>query len=571
MKTRKLPIAAKIIIGSAIISAIALILMGLVISYNERKNYVAMIGQEASDVAAIGAADIDVELLQQIEEGMEDSEEYAELTESMRIVLSSDLIQYIYVLKKEDGQFIYWADADEEEPADIGEEADWCDGMNIAWNGQVACDEDITTDEWGSVLSGYAPVYDEDGNVIAVVGVDISADVLDENMTGLYRVISIIVIAAIILSSLAIGIIVSTITRNIKKIVRKLDNIVHNDGDLTERINMKSGDETEQISNLFDEFMDIFRRIVNETRMRAVSIRESSTGINSRVQNADSDMSCVVADIRKLSDMMDATENSMSDINTAVSGIEDISGNIQSSASEGMAFSKDVNERAANLQKTSSEKRENSKQVASRLMSVLEEKIEEARAVKEIAELSSQIVSISSQSNLLALNAAIEAARAGEAGKGFAVVADEISSLATNTKTTAETIGGVSQTSIQSVEDLISVSRELIDYINNDVFADYEAFVEAGMQYSEDASYIYKCMEAFDRLSDELKAKTELIKVTATGVESSVAGGNDDIANVVGITDALSSNIKSISTVTDSNNQLVIELASQVDKFKTEN
>ncbi len=570
MKTRRLPISAKIIIGSAIISAIVCVLMGVLISLNERGNYVAMIGQEASDVAAIGAADIDVSLLKTIEEGMEESDEYANLTEQMRMVLSSDTIQYIYVLRKEEGQFYYWADADEEEPADIGEECDWCDGMDVAWNGQIACDDDVTTDEWGSVLSGYAPVYDDDGSVIAVVGVDISADVLDINMAGLYRMIAIIVAVAIVINGLGTGIIVSTITRNIKKIVTKLDDIVHNDGDLTKRINMRSGDETEQISNLFDEFMEIFRSIVNETRIHAGKVSESSNGVTAQMQTADEDMSNVAADIRKLSDMMDSTENSMGDINQAVFAIEGISGDIQTTAAEGMDFSKEVNERAANLQKNSSDKRANSKEVATRLTAILEEKIEEARAVKQIAELSSQIVGISSQSNLLALNASIEAARAGEAGKGFAVVAGEISNLASNTKSTAEVIGDVSQSSIQSVEELISVSKELIDYINNSVFADYEDFVEAGKQYSEDASHVYKCMAAFDRLSEELRTKTERIKITASNVENSVAGGNDDIANVVGITDALSTSIKAISEVTNSNSLLVGELATKVDHFKTE-
>lgn len=570
MKTRRLPIAAKIIIGSAIISAVVCVLMGVLISFNERKNYVAMIGQEASDVAAIGAEGLDVELLESIEEGMEESDEYATLTEQMRVVLSSDLIQYIYVIRKEDGQFYYWADADEEEPADIGEECDWCDGMDVAWNGQVACDEDVTTDEWGSVLSGYAPVYDSTGSVIAVVGVDISADVLNDNMAGLYRMIAIIVAVAILINGLGTGIIVSTITKNIKKIVKKLDDIVHNDGDLTKRIDMRSGDETEQISNLFDEFMEIFRGIVNETRIHAGKVSQSSNGVTAKVQTADEDMSSVAADIRKLSDMMDATENSMVDINAAVSDIEGISGEIQDSATEGMDFSKEINERAVELQKTSSKKRENSKEVATRLTAILEEKIEEARAVKQIAELSSQIVGISSQSNLLALNASIEAARAGEAGKGFAVVAGEISSLASNTKSTAEVIGDVSQSSIRSVEELISVSKELIDYINNNVFEDYEAFVEAGRQYGEDASHIYTCMAAFDKLSDELRSKTGIIKATAENVENSVAGGNDDIASVVGVTDALSINIKSINEITNDNNQLVGELASKVNHFKTE-
>lgn len=570
MKTRKLSISAKIIIASAIISSVVLILIGILVCYSERKNCISMISEQAKAVAMIGASDIDTDMLLRIEEGMEESEEYKRLTSRMRVVTAADTIQYIYVIRKIDGNYYYWADADQVDPADIGEECDFCEGMDIAWSGKASSDDDVTTDEWGSVLSGYAPIFDDNKNVIGVVGVDISADLLEENMADILRMMIAIVIISIIFISIVIGVVVSNITKNLRKIVNKLDDIVHNDGDLTKRINMKSGDETEEISNLFDEFMDIFRNIVEDTRLRADSIQESSNRLNDNMQSANSDMNCVVTDIRKLSDIMDSTESSMLEITTAVGNIDQISGEIQTNASGGIEFSKEVNERATHLQKTSSEKRESSKDIASRLTAVLEEKIKEARAVSQIAELSSQIVGISSQSNLLALNASIEAARAGEAGKGFAVVANEISNMAANTKATAETIVGVSESSIQSVEDLIKVSQELIDYINNSVFADYEDFAEAGRQYSADASYIYTRMEIFERLSQELRVKTEVIRETASEVELSVRSSSSDIAGVVDIAEVLSGNIESISSVTDDNNHMVGELAAKVDKFKTE-
>lgn len=60
---------------------------------------------------------------------------------------------------------------------------------------------------------------------------------------------------------------------------------------------------------------------------------------------------------------------------------------------------------------------------------------------KQVVDIFSTIMNISTQTNLLALNASIEAARAGEAGKGFAVVAvGEQNKLIEETKSKFEAI-----------------------------------------------------------------------------------------------------------------------------------
>ena len=118
----------------------------------------------------------------------------------------------------------------------------------------------------------------------------------------------------------------------------------------------------------------------------------------------------------------------------------------------------------------------------------MQEALENSKSVEKVAQLTEEILNISSQTNLLTLNASIEAARAGEAGKGFAVVADEIRQLADSSRETANNIQSINEMVIRAVQGLMKSSEEIIAYINKTILPDYESFVKSGQQYSEDAA-----------------------------------------------------------------------------------
>jgi len=64
-----------------------------------------------------------------------------------------------------------------EDRAHVGEEYDFSEypGIEEAFSGKASSDQDISCDKWGCWLSGYAPLKDQGGNLVGIVGVDMDA------------------------------------------------------------------------------------------------------------------------------------------------------------------------------------------------------------------------------------------------------------------------------------------------------------------------------------------------------------------------------------------------------------
>ena len=229
---------------------------------------------------------------------------------------------------------------------------------------------------------------------------------------------------------------------------------------------------------------------------------------------------------------------------------ENVRGDVEMIAHKSSEINEFSKEMKANADKMESDARNNMDKTNETIGIILEglgKAIEDSHSVGQVTSLTDEILNISSQTNLLALNASIEAARAGEAGKGFAVVADEIRGLADSSRETANRIQQINSVVVAAVNNLSDNANELVGYIQNAILPEFEAFVESGVKYRDNASYIENAMQEFTAKTDMLKKNIDEIALSISAITTAVDEGAEGINGAAKSTQNLVEDIVNIS------------------------
>lgn len=323
-----------------------------------------------------------------------------------------------------------------------------------------------------------------------------------------------------------------------------IDEINAGKGDLTRRITISANDEVGAVSNGINEFIATLQSIMAKIKTNS-EVLDNVVGL---VVNNVSDSNDSAHDVSAIMEELAATMEEVSATTTSVSdGAENVSNRVASFSAQTQeitAYALEMKERAKQLQEKVIENMESTTAVVEDITDELNEALEHSKSVEQVAQLTEDILNISSQTNLLALNASIEAARAGEAGKGFAVVADEIRKLADSSRETANNIQLINEMVIKAVEGLSASSQKMVDYIDSTILPDYKNFVIVGEQYNEDAIHIDNNMEVcaagIMEITDEISNMTESVEGISKAVEDSAKGVSEAAESVQNLVESIS-------------------------------
>ncbi len=234
---------------------------------------------------------------------------------------------------------------------------------------------------------------------------------------------------------------------------------------------------------------------------------------------------------RELACSMDDTNSTVNKLYDDVKNIHEMLKCVEGSVSSGNEKSEELLNNATDMQKAASEALAESAQSISNNRNEITKTVDKLNKLSEINTLVSDILVISSQTNLLSLNASIEAARAGEMGKGFAVVAGEIGNLAASSSTTAANIQNICSSTNDNIAEVAKCFDTIINYLESDVEVRFEKFNEVAQVNDEISSDIKQIMtevrasmSEFIKFVNDIAVQMDAIKAVSDQNNAGITG-----------------------------------------------
>ena len=569
-RPRKMSIRLKILVPATVLLVAVCALLGYNSYSRFQENLLDMGVEEAVMAAGVTLSSLDGDVVAMLKKGSESSPEYTQVQDYLRKMQKQCGIAFLYTVYADGSNLYYGVDSDEDAAAPGDEYAESYDSLKDAFMGKDIVEHYIDRSEDGDVITVYKPIKTKSGQVVGVLGCDYDASHIVESLNKAVKRTVQITLICMIIAGFLLNLVVIGIVGGLRKVNGKVYELVHNEGDLTQKLDIHSGDEMELIAGNVNALLEYIRGIMLKISDNSEHLNGSSQKIAQNLAAAEVNITDVSATMEEMSAAMEETNASLEQISTSVGQVYTSIENMAARAEHGKESSGEMNGRADSVRtEASSKQQEVATQVAD-MAQKLNEKIEQSQAVQEIAQLTANIIEITDQTNLLALNASIEAARAGEAGKGFAVVADEIGKLAANSAEAAEQIQKVSAAVVEAVNGLAQEAENMVEFAGITAMDGYQQLVEMSEFYSKDAGDMNAIMEDFTSAAGELQKAMDEIKESTTAVSAAVEESAKGIVNVAEMSTDLTGSVGDIQKAADHNNEIADLLDTEVKRFKLE-
>ena len=382
-----------------------------------------------------------------------------------------------------------------------------------------------------------------------------------------------IMIISILALIIALTVVLRRVVRPIALAKNEINDIIagldRGHGDLTKRITIRSSDEIADLSRGINTFIDKLQEILKMIIDNTHDMENVVTGVQQSVQNSNDSASDLSAVTEQLATTMSEVGVSAGIINQNAAAIRTDVEEIALKSTSINDYTKQMKSNADQMESRARTYMEEAGSRVAQILNVLRSAIEDSKRVDNVNSLTNDILSISGQTDLLALNASIEAARAGAAGRGFMVVAEEIRLLSADSKAAANRIQDINQVVTDAVHNLAKHANSLVAYLSESILPELNNFVQSGVQYRENASYIENVMNEFTDKTDRLKLTMDEIASSINSITQAIDEGAKGVNGAAESTQVLVRDMETISSQMKENQRIANTLETGTSIFET--
>ena len=270
------------------------------------------------------------------------------------------------------------------------------------------------------------------------------------------------------------------------------------------------------MNSLYDALSDIIATLSD----CSASLSSSATAM----QHSSETLLSYVADNSKSTQIFaehsEDINSTVNNVGQQISEVTTIVADIEERIQRGNIHSNELLQKVEEMQTLANNSMVNTSNQIAENQKAIERAMKELQSLMRIDEMASQILDITSQTNLLSLNASIEAARVGEAGKEFAVVAGEIGNLASDSSKTATDIQAICNETKNNISHVKACFDQIIFFLQNDVQTQFTALAQETQDY-------YQSIQEIQVIISEIAEGAGIFVNTVQNIQSQINSISD--------------------------------------------